>query len=146
MQVKGFFLGGRRLHTRSLKSGLVLPTQIFGLFGPPKKCINFDKLNQRQKCVFCVLTALNVSKQTIPVLVSVFNEIFNFSVSHLFVKYFLSFQLFVFSALWSSLPFELPSFLVSKLFGPPNFLWSSAHVRRVRRPVSYTHLTLPTKA
>ena len=42
-----------------------------------------------------------------------------FSVSHLFVKYFLSFQLFVFSALWSSQPFELPSFLVSKLFGPP---------------------------
>ena len=32
---------------------------------------------------------------------------------------FLSFQLFVFSALWSSQPFELPSFLVSKLFGPP---------------------------
>ena len=37
---------------RSSKSGLVLPTQIFGLFGPPK---NFDKFNQRQKCVFCVL-------------------------------------------------------------------------------------------
>ena len=32
---------------------------------------------------------------------------------------FLSFQLFVFSALWTSQPFELPSFLVSKLFGPP---------------------------
>ena len=32
---------------------------------------------------------------------------------------FLSFQLFVFSALWSSQPFELPSFLVSNLFGPP---------------------------
>ena len=40
---------------RSLKSGLVLPTQIFGLFGPPKKRVNFDKFNQRQKCVFCVL-------------------------------------------------------------------------------------------
>ena len=51
--------------------------------------------------------------------VSVFNKIFNFFVSHLFVIYFLSFQLFVFSALWSSQPFELPSFLVSKLFGPP---------------------------
>ena len=37
---------------RSLKSGLVLPTQIFGLFGPPKKRVNFDKFNQRQKCVF----------------------------------------------------------------------------------------------
>ena len=48
--------------TRSLKSGLVPPTQIFGLFGPPKKRINFDKFNQRQKCVFCVLTALYVSK------------------------------------------------------------------------------------
>ena len=47
---------------RSLKSGLVLPTQIFGLFGPPKKRVNFDKFNQRQKCVFCVLTALYVSK------------------------------------------------------------------------------------
>ena len=32
---------------------------------------------------------------------------------------FLSFQLFVFSALWSPQPIELPSFLVSKLFGPP---------------------------
>ena len=31
---------------RSLKSGLVLPTQIFGLFGPPKKRVNFDKFNQ----------------------------------------------------------------------------------------------------
>ena len=40
---------------RSLKSGLVLPTQIFGLFGPPKKRVNFDRFNQRQKCVFCVL-------------------------------------------------------------------------------------------
>ena len=47
---------------RSLKSGLVLPTQIFGLFGPPKKRVNFDKFNQRQKCVFCVLTALYISK------------------------------------------------------------------------------------
>ena len=41
--------------TRSSKSGWVLPTQIFGLFGPPKKRINFDKFSQRQKCVFCVL-------------------------------------------------------------------------------------------
>ena len=48
--------------TRSSKSGWVLPTQIFGLFGPPKKRVNFDKFNQRQKCVFCVLTALYVSK------------------------------------------------------------------------------------
>ena len=40
---------------RSSKSGLVLPTQIFGLFGPPKKRENFDKFSQRQKCVFCVL-------------------------------------------------------------------------------------------
>ena len=40
-------------------------------------------------------------------------------VPHLFVKYFLSLQSFVFSALWSPQPFELPSFLVSKLFGPP---------------------------
>ena len=47
---------------RSLKSGLVLPTQILGLFGPPKKRVNFDKFNQQQKCVFCVLTALYVSK------------------------------------------------------------------------------------
>ena len=38
---------------RSLKSGLVLPTQIFGLFGPPKKRVNFDKFNQRQKCILC---------------------------------------------------------------------------------------------
>ena len=43
------------LPPRSFKSGLVLPTQIFGLFGPPKKRVNFDKFNQRQKCVFCVL-------------------------------------------------------------------------------------------
>ena len=48
--------------SRSLKSVLVLPPQIFGLFGPPKKRVNFDKFNQRQKCVFCVLTALYVSK------------------------------------------------------------------------------------
>ena len=47
---------------RSLKSVLVLPPQIFGLFGPPRKRVNFDKFNQRQKCVFCVLTALYVSK------------------------------------------------------------------------------------
>ena len=78
---------------RSLKSVLVLPPQIFGLFGPPKKRVNFDKFNQRQKCVFCVLTALYVSKKTILVysqrtVVSVFNEMFNFFVSHLFVKYF----------------------------------------------------------
>ena len=50
------------LQTRSLKSVLVLPPQIFGLFGPPRKRVNFDKFNQRQKCVFCVLTALYVSK------------------------------------------------------------------------------------
>ena len=42
----------------------------------------------------------------------------NFFVPCLFVKYFLSLQLFVFLALWSPQPFELPSFLVSKLFGP----------------------------
>jgi len=47
---------------RSLKSVLVLPPQIFDLFGPPRKRVNFDKFNQRQKCVFCVLTALYVSK------------------------------------------------------------------------------------
>ena len=42
---------------RSLKSGLVLPTQIFGLFGPPKKRVNFNKINQRHKCViFCPLS------------------------------------------------------------------------------------------
>ena len=79
--------------SRSLKSILVLPPQIFGLFGPPKKHVNFDKFNQRQ--------------------------VHNFFVLHLFVKYFLSLQSFVFSALWSPQPFELPSFLVSKLFGPP---------------------------
>ena len=47
---------------RSLKSVLVLPLQIFGLFGPPNKRVNFDKFNQRQKCIFCVLTALYLSK------------------------------------------------------------------------------------
>ena len=47
---------------RSLKSVLVLPAQILGPFGPPKKRVNFDKFNQGQKCVFCVLTALYVSK------------------------------------------------------------------------------------
>ena len=30
--------------TRSLKSGLVLPTQIFGLFGPPKKARKFRQI------------------------------------------------------------------------------------------------------
>ena len=35
-------------HTaRSLESGLVLPTQILGLFGPPKKRINFGKFNKQ---------------------------------------------------------------------------------------------------
>ena len=43
----------------------------------------------------------------------------NFFAPHLFVKYFLSLQLFVFSALWSPQPFKLPIFLVSKLFVPP---------------------------
>ena len=43
----------------------------------------------------------------------------NFFVPHLVIKYFLSLQLFVFSALWSPQPFKLPSCLVSKLFGPP---------------------------
>ena len=42
----------------------------------------------------------------------------SFFVPHLFIKYFLSLQLFVFLALWSLQPFELPCFLVSKLFGP----------------------------
>ena len=43
--------------TRSLKSVLVLPPQIFGPFGPPKKRVNFDKFNQRHKCViFCPLS------------------------------------------------------------------------------------------
>ena len=38
----------------SLKSVLVLPPQIFGPFGPPKKRVNFNKINQRHKCVvFC---------------------------------------------------------------------------------------------
>ena len=42
------------LSARSLKSGLVLPTQqIFGLFGPPKKCVNFDKFNQQQVRIWC---------------------------------------------------------------------------------------------
>ena len=54
-----------------------------------------------------------------------------FSVSNLCVlNIFLSFQLFVISALWSSQPYELQSFLVSKLFGPPKMSlvlrpWSS---------------------
>ena len=38
--------GGGHIVPRSLKSGLVLPTQIFGLFGPPKKRVDFDKFNQ----------------------------------------------------------------------------------------------------
>ena len=48
LRKNGFF------QARSLKSVLVLPSQIFGLFGPPKKRVNFDKFNQRHKCViFC---------------------------------------------------------------------------------------------
>ena len=60
-----FELAFLHARARSLKSGLVLPTQIFGLFGPPKKRVNYDKSNQRQKCIFCVLTALYISK-TLP--------------------------------------------------------------------------------
>ena len=47
--------------SRSLKSVLVLPPQILlGPFGPPKKRVNFNKFNQRHKCViflspFCLL-------------------------------------------------------------------------------------------
>ena len=61
---------------------------MFGVFGPPKKHVNF-------------------------------NELFNFSVSICLLNIFLSSKLFVFLALWSSQPFKLPSFFVSKLFGPP---------------------------
>ena len=50
------------LVARSLNFPLVPLLQILGPFGPPKKHVNFDKFNQRQKCVFCVLTALYVSK------------------------------------------------------------------------------------
>ena len=79
---------------RSLKSVLVLQPQIFCPFGPPKKHVNFDKFNQHHKYVFflSLICLLNI---------------------------FLSLQFFVFSALWSPHPFELPSFLISKLFGPP---------------------------
>ena len=41
---------------RSLKSVLVLPSQILGPFGPPKKRVNFNMFQKHQKCVFCVLT------------------------------------------------------------------------------------------
>ena len=80
--------------TRSLKSVLVLQPQIFCPFGPPKKSVNFNKFNQRHNYVIflSLIWLLNI---------------------------FLSLQFFVFSALWSPHSFELPSFLISKLFGPP---------------------------
>ena len=43
------------LVARSLNFPLVPLLQILGPFGPPKKHVNFDKFNQRQKCIFCVL-------------------------------------------------------------------------------------------
>ena len=48
--------------TRSLKSVLVLPPQIFGPFGPPKKRVNFNKINQRHKCVIFLspICSLNI--------------------------------------------------------------------------------------
>ena len=36
-------------HSQSYKSNSVPPPQIFGLVGPPKKRVNRDKLNHRQK-------------------------------------------------------------------------------------------------
>ena len=41
---------------QSLKLNLVPRTQIFGLFGPPKKCVIFGTFNKPQICVFCVFT------------------------------------------------------------------------------------------
>ena len=67
-------------------------------FGPPnadfwsvwssQKARKFRQIQPTTKVrIFCFDCPLCI-KITIPVLVSVFNEIFNFSVSHLFVKYF----------------------------------------------------------
>ena len=50
------------LLARSLKSVLVLLPQIFGPFGPPKKRVNFNKINQRHKCVIFLspICSLNI--------------------------------------------------------------------------------------
>ena len=40
--------------SQSLKLSLVPRTQILGQFGPPKKCVNFDICNRRNKWVYCV--------------------------------------------------------------------------------------------
>ena len=42
--------------TPVLKSVLVSRPEILGLLGPPKKRLNFNLCNKRQKCVFCVFS------------------------------------------------------------------------------------------
>ena len=55
-------LNDPQVAARSLKSVLVLPPQIFGPFGPPKKRVNFNKINQRHKCVIFLspICSLNI--------------------------------------------------------------------------------------
>ena len=42
-----------KMIAQSSKSNLVHRTQILGSVGPPKKLVNFDICNKRQKWVFC---------------------------------------------------------------------------------------------
>ena len=46
----------------SLKSVLVLLTQILGPFGPPKERVNVDMFRKHRKCVLCILTHNHLTK------------------------------------------------------------------------------------
>ena len=116
------------LHARSLKSVLVLLTQILGPFGPPKQR-NFRHVKKTSKVrtLHFDPQSLNDNKPLLPFCV-LFNKAASISSGIYFVpkllllSSFLVLQLFGSRAFWSS---QMP--LVIQLFGPPKCLWSSRH-------------------
>ena len=103
----------RLRRSQSLKSNLVSRLHISGLFGPPKKCGNFEICNKLQKCFFYLPTLSHCYFFCPP------------------APYWMFCVLcwLVHSALWFPQLSKLPSFLISQLFFPLklSYLVSHAH-------------------
>ena len=97
-----------------------------GLFGPPKKRVNFDMFKKHQKCVLCILSPNNLTK-------------INYCCPTVFYQIQYEYLIFVLFLLlgfclsprvvWSPKPLLLLSFWVLQLFGPPGMPAALLHFK-----------------
>ena len=111
---------------QSSKLNLVLPSQILGLFGPSKKRVIYSTFNKRQICVFCVFTPNYLSNKLLMLYSCVLFLLFTIACIPTLFWY-------IYLKKGQRVSQRIDKEKVNQLFGPPNILWSPAHVRRVRR-------------